>query len=458
MNPAPVHAADVVVIGCGAAGLSAAIEAADRGARVIVLESEPSPAGSTRLSAGYAAFCETDLAPGPREELYQDLLEAHDGDHDEVLVRLYVDHAAATYRRLLELGVRFAGTFQFAHMHQPWGHEIAGPGVHGGAELGRLLEVAARERGIEIMTSARARRLLRNGDGRVDAVSVDTHGGALTLTARRAVVLASGGFTRNPALVRNHGRPGTERILPITGAGSRGDGLTMALALGADTTYLTAGIAPTGPADPVTAKGAMLVYSGAVILNRDGHRFCDESGLYNDISWAALEQPDALIFQIYDEAIREAHLGTMLGRVLSGYAEHKADTLEQLLGLLQQAGGLQAGQAKLSIDVYNDAVGRGADPGFGRRHLVGTTGTPPAIASGPFYGIVTVPGTTHFNGGLKVDASLRVIDVFGEPIAGLYAAGEVTGGFHGAGYLSASHVGMALIFGQLAGQKAAAAA
>jgi fumarate reductase flavoprotein subunit len=450
--------ADVVVIGCGAAGLSAAIEAADRGARVIVIESEPSPAGSTRLSAGYAAFCETDLAPGSREELYLDLLEAHHGDHDEALVRLYVDHAAAAYRRLLELGVRFAGTFQFAHMHQAWGHEIAGSGVHGGAELGRLLEIAARERGISIMTRSRARRLLRDEQGRVDTVMVDTPAGTLRFAATRAVVLASGGFTRNLALIRNHGRPGTERILAITGAGSRGDGLIMALALGADTAYLTAGIAPTGPADPATGKGAMLVYSGAVIMNRDGQRFCDESGLYNDISWAALEQPDGLIFQIYDEAIRQAHLGTMLGRVLSGYAEHKADTLEQLLGLLQQAAGLDAEQAQLEIAAYNRAVRRGEDPGFGRRHLVGTAGTPPAIASGPFYGIVTVPGTTHFNGGLKVDVALRVIDVFGEPVAGLYAAGEVTGGFHGAGYLSASHVGMALIFGQLAGQNAAASA
>lgn len=458
MSEVPACTADVVVIGCGAAGLSAAIEAAERGAQVIVIESEASPAGSTRLSAGYAAFCETDLAPGPREELYQDLLEAHHGDHDEALVRLYVDHAAATYRRLLELGIRFAGTFQFAHMHQPWGHEIAGPGVHGGVELARLLEIAARELGIEIMTSSRARRLLRNEQGRVDTVMVDTPAGALKLVATRAVVLASGGFTRNPALIRNHGRPGTERILPITGAGSRGDGLTMALALGADTAYLTAGIAPTGPADPATGKGAMLVYSGAVILNRDGQRFCDESGLYNDISWAALEQPDALIFQIYDEAIREAHLGTMLGRVLSGYAEHKADTLEQLLALLRQAGGLDIEQAQLTIAAYNGAVGQGDDPGFGRRHLVGTAGTPPAIASGPFYGIVTVPGTTHFNGGLKVDTSLRVMDVFGEPIAGLYAAGEVTGGFHGSGYLSGSHVGMALIFGQLAGQNAMAPA
>lgn len=195
MSGASAYTADVVVIGCGAAGLSAAIEAAERGAQVVVLESEPQPAGSTRLSAGYAAFCETDLAPGPREALYEDLFEAHHGDHDEALVRLYVEHGGTTYRRLVELGVRFAGTFQFAHMHQAWGHEIAGPGVHGGAELGRLIEVAARERGVEILTSTRGHRILRDESGCARTILAETPAGPLKLVARRAVVLASGGLT-----------------------------------------------------------------------------------------------------------------------------------------------------------------------------------------------------------------------------------------------------------------------
>ena len=125
--------ADVIVVGCGAAGLSAAIEAADLGAEVLVLESQPESAGSTRRSAGYAVFCETDLEPGSAAELYEDLLHAHHDDHDEALVRRYVEAAPGAYVRLRELGVDFARTFQFAHMHRPWGHEVASEGLNGGA-------------------------------------------------------------------------------------------------------------------------------------------------------------------------------------------------------------------------------------------------------------------------------------------------------------------------------------
>ncbi|MEJ8570028.1 FAD-dependent oxidoreductase [Microbaculum marinum] len=444
--------ADVIVVGCGAAGLSAAIEAADLGADVLVLESQPAPAGSTRLSAGYAVFCETDLQPGPANELYEDLLHAHHGDHDEALALKYVEAAPSAYRRLVDLGVTFAGTFQFAHMRRPWAHEIESVDLHGGAELGLRLERAARERGIRILTSVRARRLICDESGRVVGVNVERTGGAPEIGASTGVVLASGGFTRNTRLIGNYGAPGTESILPITGAGSLGDGLVMALARGADTAYMAAGVAPTGPADPRTGKGAMLIYSGAVILNRSGRRFCDESGLYNDISWAGLKQPGTQIFQIYDAAIRQAHRDTMLGRTLKGYDEFQAGSLTELMHLLEADSGLDADAALESIERYNGHVDAGVDPDFGRNHLVGHSGTPRKIAAPPYYGIVTVPGTTHFNGGLKIDPEMRVIDVFGHPIAGLFAAGEVTGGFHGRGYLSGTHVGMALIFGQLAGR------
>lgn len=449
------RAADIVVVGCGAAGLSAAIEAADRGAEVVVLESQAKPAGSTRLSAGYAVFCETDLQPGSGNELYSDLLEAHHEDHDEALVRRYVAAAPHAYRRLLELGVEFAGTFQFAHMRRPWAHEVASSEINGGAELGRRLERAATARGIRIVPSARARRLQWNVEGRIEGVSVATGSGWQDLCARKGVVLASGGFTRNLDLIRNYGPPGTEAIMPITGAGSLGDGLTMALARGADTTYMAAGVAPTGPADPRTGKGAMVIYSGALILNRDGERFCNESGPYNDISWAGLKQPGALIFQIYDEPIRSEHRRSMLGRTLVGYEEFRADTMEALLGKMQMSDGLDADAALANIERYNGHVQQSRDPDFGRVHLVGTFGKALPIATPPFYGIVTVPGTTHFNGGLKIDEDMRVLDVHGVPIPSLFAAGEVAGGFHGRGYLSGTHVGMAIIFGQIAGRNSA---
>jgi fumarate reductase flavoprotein subunit len=449
---------DVLVLGCGAAGLSAAIEAADLGLKVVALESEDELAGSTRLSAGHCSFYGTGIVEGSREEFAADLRDSHHGDDDPELVELYLNHVPGAYRRLVDdLGFHYDKSLQLAHMRRAWMHELSGD-VRGGAEIGRLLEVAARQRGVDIRVAARARRLIRNDAGRVVGAEVETTGGVVTILAAKGVVLATGGFTRNLALMTNFGGPNGARMLPIGGSGCRGDGLIMALALGAATSFISAGVAPTGPAEPKTQKGSLVAYCGAVLLNSDGERFANEAGMYSDVSVAALKQEDETIFQIYDETVREAYKNSMWGRVLTGFPEFKSDTLEELFDQIAAERRFDAQAAVATLGRYNESVRRGHDPEFGRDHMVGTAGKPTEITTGPFYGIITVPGTTQNNGGLKVDGGLRVIDVFGKPIDGLYAAGEIVGGFHGNGYLSGTHVGMALVFGQLAGKAAAGAA
>lgn len=450
------EAVDVVVIGSGAAGLFAAFEAAEAGASVLVLEREDEVGGSTRLAGGYVAFCETDLQPGTKDELFDDLMESHHFDCDEALSRRYVELAPGTYRRMQELGIGFVGTQFFAHMTKPWAHVLPTGELGGGAQIVRGLHAALTAAGIQVRLGHRARRLVADAD-RVVGVEVATDGTALRIGARRGVIIASGGFTRNAELVRNFGRPGTERIVPITGAGSLGEGLVMAMKLGAGTAYLGCGVAPTGPVEPTAAEGNLTCYAGGIIVNKEGRRFVDESSSYLDISWSGLRQTDVTLVQIYDAAIRSAYRSTMLGQVITGGHTFEADTLEELLARVAASCGLDAAEALASVDRYNAAVASGEADELGRRHLLGESGDLVAIEHPPFVAAVTVPGTTHFNGGLRVDRDMRVLDVFGEPIAGLYAAGEVTGGFHGAGYLSATFIGMALIFGRVAGWSAASA-
>jgi len=289
---------------------------------------------------------------------------------------------------------------------------------------------------------------------RVRGVVIEHAGREQILHARKGVVLATGGFTRNAALIRNFGSAGTERIVPVTGQGSRGDGLLMAQALGAGTAWLTRGIAPTAPVERDSGKAVLLMYCGAVIVNRDGERFCCESDLYNDISRKGLQQPDGLMIMLYDQRVRAVFAATMWASVFSGATEYRDATLDGLLAQLAQHCGLDVARAARSLDEYNRSVG-GPDPRFGRRHLVGTAGDRTAIDSGPFFATITVPGTTHFNGGLAVDQHMQVHDVMGRAIPGLYAAGEITGGFHGPGYMSATQYGAALNFGRIAGKHAA---
>ena len=446
---------DVIVAGSGAAGLMAALEAADAGASVALLESEAEIGGSTRLSGAYVALCETAMQPGTREELLADLREAHHGDAQDELSRLYVDHAGDMCRRLDELGIRFVRTFQFAHMSKPWAHELSGDRMGGGAEIVDRLAAAVLQRGISIQTSTAAQRLVIEG-GRVEGVRLRKDKIEQTLRARRGVVLATGGFTRNADLIRNFGRPGAEQILPLTGAGSRGDGLRMAMAVGAGTSYMTVGVAPTAPTDPETGKGVMVVYAGAIALNKQGVRFCRESDLYIDICWAALGQPDGTFVQIYDQPMRDAYSLTMMGKVLTGFREIRADTIEELAEALRQYG-FDAEGVAASVRSYNADMREGLDQQFGRAGLVGDSGVLRAVETGPFYAVICRAGTTHFNGGLTVGVDMQVCDVFGDRIAGLYAAGETTGGFHGAGYMSGTFVGMALISGRVAGRSAATA-
>lgn len=450
-------AVEVLVIGSGAAGLIAAVEAAEAGASTHLFESEATFGGSTALSGGYVTLCETDLQPGSRQELLEDLLHSHADDCQEDLSQLYVDTAPVLYSRLRELGLEFVRTYQFAHMRRPWAHELGGLEMTGGAEIVSRLTDAARQRGARLEASSRVTRLHADGNGRVVAADVETGDNTRRVEIGKGVIIASGGFTRNPDFIANFGRPGTTAIYPVTGAGSRGDGLKLAMGLGAATAYMTIGIAPTIPADPATGKGVNTLYVGGIALNKKGRRFCNESQAYSDTCWMALQQPDVLIVQVYDDTMKAALAETMMGRAFAGYRELSAPTLDALLATVQGECGFDSERAAATIYSYNREVEAvGSDTLFGRQTMVGDVGVPAPIEQAPFHAVITRPGTTHFNGGLAIDAAMRVRNVYGEPIDGLFAAGEVTGGFHGAGYLSGTFVGMALAFGMIAGRNAAA--
>lgn len=437
---------DVIVVGAGGAGLFAAIEAADAGAKTIFLESEPVRLGSTPISGGIFTACETDMQPGSRDELFADLMASHRQDCDPAMVRAYVDNAGATYKRAKELGVKFTKVSTWAHMKKPWGHDASSS-----AEMCAALADAAKTKGAQLLLNTRGKKLLVNTDGKVIGIEVDNKGKKQYFKARKGIVLATGGFTRNPELAKNFGRPGAEKIFPTTGIGSRGDGLIMGWALGANMTYMTVGVGPTAPADKETGKTDVTFYAGSVIVNRNGKRFFRESEGYSDICWAGLQQPDILMIQVYDAKIRKALVGTPLGNLMKGAKEYEAATLAELGVMLNNACGLNGDAMVETVNKYNSYVDAGSDPEFGRKNLVGTSGKLVKIDTPPYVAVISVPGTTHSNGGLKINPKMQVMDVYGQVIPGLYAAGEVTGGFHGSGYMSGSAVGMALIFGRIAG-------
>jgi fumarate reductase flavoprotein subunit len=449
---------DLVVVGGGLAGVSAALEAADRGLAVLLIEKTPSTGGSSAMSGGCLAFAGTDLqrAAGIEdgdELLFQDLREVGQFENDEAIVRAYVAHQKDTYKWLRGKGADFSPSLEASS-----GQSV--PRVHtvDPADLVRLLEQLCRKTGrAELLTSTSVTRLLRPApEGPVEGVVATRGGETLTIKARRGVVLASGGFSRNPELIRRF-VPGYEKAIFNGGEGNVGDGLRMAWRLGADfrdMAYIK-GTFGRHPVDTTNLHSCLAVYKGAIAVNQEGVRFVDESISYKLLGDAVLRQSYGSGYQILDQDVFEQGDNRVrildFERRLEDGLMIKAETLEQLADMIE----VPRPALLDTVAEYNRSVDRGDDPQFGRKHLVHKFGALRRLERPPFYAYPSTAAVFGTYCGLCVDPSMRVLDVFGSPIEGLLAAGEVVGGLHGAAYMTGSALAKAAIFGRIAARTAA---
>ncbi len=454
---------DVLVIGGGLAGLCAAIEAANNlseaGAEVTLLEKLGECGGSSVLSGGLLAFAGTDMqqAAGISDcdtLLYDDLRRAGAQQNDEALVRAYVAHQMDAYAWLRKLGVQFNSVELAAGHSAPRAHSLRSQ------DFMTLMESRARDTGrIRIIFHAAAKRLLRAGDGRVDGVDALIDGKETRIRARRGVVLAAGGFARNSDMVRLFA-PHQLQCVVYCGVGCDGDGVRMAWALGAGLRDV-AHIKGTFGFHPDTGKTSgrdwskHSVYRGAILVNKHAQRYVDESKSYKLLGDAVLSQPDALAYQIFDQGVMDTSSDTAplfkfkealaLGRLLT----------EPTLEALARRVGLDPSALEATVDRYNAFVCNGKDEDFGRTGLSSGYGKLVELKRGPWYAYPSTSGLIATYCGVTVDAEARVRNVFYEPIAGLFAAGEMTGGFHGVAYMTGSSLGKCVIFGRIAGRNAA---
>lgn len=449
----------VVVLGGGMAGAAAMLAAAEEGQYAILLEKLPVLGGSTIRSAGLSAFVGTDEQreqgiEDSEELLRSDLLAVGGHRNDPELVDTYVAHQAGTYRWLKEHGV------EYGHIHAASGQSVPRSHPSDTTATLRRLFTAAGALGARIILDAPVERLLTEGEGserRVIGVVVERDGEEHTVLCD-AVVVATGGFARDRELL-DRVAPQMEHALLAGGPGNSGDGMVMAQALGAGVRDLpwikgTYGIyAEPHPGEDGT--GILAVYKGAIMVDVHGHRFVDESRPYKELGDASLAQEGGWTWQVLDARAMaltsdEVPIYDFAGRLSAGMLE-VADTVEELAERL----GTDPGVLEESVRDYNARIAAGEPDARGRRHLVGGVGHPTPIDTPPYYAqrSGTVVLATYC--GLTVDPSMRVLDVFGDPIQRLYAAGEVVGGLHGAGYMTGSSIGKAAIFGRIAGTHAA---
>lgn len=446
----------LLVIGGGAAGFAAALEAARKGTQVLLLEKTAEIGGSSAMSGGCLAFAGTDLQQAAgvddtNELLRSDMLEIGK-DNDASLVDAYVGLQLETYEWLKAARVEFSPSLESSS-----GQSV--PRVHtvDPADMVRVLAARCRETDrVSVRMSTRAKRLVRKDENSpVTGIVAEGPDGEFTIEASKGVVLASGGFVQNAEMIHRFAPHYAEAVF-VGGQGNVGDGLLMAWKHGADLRDMAyiKGTFGKHPTDTHNNHSLLAVYKGAIAVNQDGKRFVDESISYKLLGDAVMSQPYHTGYQVFDQPIYDS--GDDRVRILDIHRRmeegllFKADTLEALARQIE----VPSDTLKATVDRYNGYVDAGDDPEFGRKALVHHQGALRRIETGPFYAYPSTAAVFGTYCGLRVDAGMHVIDVFGERIEGLYAAGEVVGGFHGGAYMTGSALGKALIFGRIAARTA----
>ena len=449
---APARRADVIVIGAGAAGLCAALAARDAGASVTVLERDAEPAGNTALTLGMlpAAGTRFQRAKGIEDtaELFlADILKKAKGKTDEALARAVAKASGPALEWLVD---RHGQVFELLDDILYPGHarhRYHVPPSRTGTEFEAGLLAAARKAGVEIVTGATVDTLHADEAGPVTAVSWSDGNGARLTLGCGALVLATGGYGADPAMVARH-IPEMSAAAYCGHDGSRGEALVWGAALGAashDLASYQGHCVAEGPKLPVTWA---LIIRGGIQLNRAGQRFSNEMSGYSEQASAVLAEDGGTVWTIYDSRCEEPALTFQdYHRVLeSGAVVRAADAAE-----LAAKTGLPAAVVQASLDETAAHVRAGGKDRFGRDF-----GDLPPLA--PPYLAVEVRGALfHTQGGLAVDTGARVLRPDGATLPNLFAAGGAARGLSGPsswGYLGGNGLLTAVVLGRFAGNGA----
>jgi fumarate reductase flavoprotein subunit len=440
---------DVVVIGAGGAGLSAAIVAAEAGASVLVLEKMPIIGGNTQLAAGAmnAAGTRLQAQQGIKDDwrlMYDDTMKGgHDRNQVE-LVEIMTKGSAGAIDWLAGLGAKFtdhlsrSGGQSANRTFEPEGGGSFGPYIT------RVLLNAALARKVAIRRHAKVLEILQRPDGAVRGVLVQDRRGAVYTVEAKAIVIASGGYGSSPEKMAKF-KPAYVQFTSTGQPGTTGDALEFADKAGAEIFDLDQiQIHPTQAVGAKTLISEDMRAMGAILVNRDGKRFVNELTTRDRASMAVLAQPGQTAFVVFDQDIRQAR------SIVEGYFHLELVKEGDTLAALAASAGLDAGNLAKTVESYNGYVVAKKDPEFGKADL------PRQISRPRFYAIAVKPGIHFTMGGIRINGRTQVMSKQKQPIPGLFAAGEVTGGVHGGNRIGGNSMTALFTFGPMAGLEAAA--
>ena len=486
--------ADVVVVGAGGAGMTAAITAAAEGKTVVILESQSMVGGnSVRATGGMNAgktvyqdeneFGEsagvektlktaaekyadnetiTALAKTVSEQwaAYQanptgyfdsvelmelDTMIGGKGINDPELVETLCANSADAIDWLDEHGITLHNVSSFGgasvkRIHRPVNAE--GKTVSVGSYMIPLLQENCEKAGVKMMLDTTATEILTDANGAAVGVKATGASGETVTVNAKAVVLASGGFGANLDMVVKY-KPELKGFMTTNAPGIQGQGIEMAEAIGAATVDMDQiQIHPTVEANTAALITEGLRGDGAILINEEGQRFVDEVGTRDVVSAAEIAQTGSYSWLVVDQAMADAS-SVIQGYIKKGYTVTGA-TYEEL----GKAMGVDAAAFAETMEKWNGYVEAKNDPDFGRTSFANPLNT------APYYAVKVTAGVHHTMGGLKINANTEVLNEKGEVIPGLFAAGEVTGGVHGANRLGGNAVADFTVFGRIAGAAA----
>ena len=452
---------DVVVIGAGGAGFSAAIEAKNAGANVVLLEKMPAVGGNSLISGGEMNVAQNWVQPvlgitDDSPELHaKDTFKGGDEKGDMKVINVMTEEAldAAKWCRDY-LGVRFEDDNLFFFGGHSRKRALI-PVGHTGTEFITKFSAKAAELDIPVITNMKAEELVKDASGRVVGVKATMNGEEYTFNAKGGVVLATGGFGANKEMVKKYNPKIDERFMTTDAPGSTGEALYMAERAGAE--LVNMGYIQTYPiCDPISGVIELIAdarFDGAVMLNQEGQRFVEELQRRDVLSEAILEQTGGYCWVLWNDTI-----GNISKTVQTHTHEYEAFTKQ---GIMTTCPDLKciADFTKIDEKALNATVervtamqGKGNDKDFNHRSGLKD------MSTGTYYVIKAVPSTHHTMGGIKINEKAEALTARGELIPGLWAAGECTGVTHGTNRLGGNAYTDIIVFGRIAGKAAAAAA
>ncbi|MBN2299279.1 MAG: flavocytochrome c [Deltaproteobacteria bacterium] len=446
--PVMAEETDVIIVGAGGAGLSAAIEAVDAGARVIVLEKMPVVGGNTNYATGgiNAAGTPQQEAKGIKDSqklFFDDTMKGGHSLNNPELVEVLTSNAKDTVAWLVGLGADLSDVGRLGGHSVNRSHRPAGGGAVG-KEIVTTLRNAAKDRSIDIRTRTTVIRIIQDPAGNVTGVGIKNRSGKELEISAKAVVLTCGGFGASKDKVSNY-RPEFAQFGTTNHPGATGDGIDLSRPLGVQ--FVDLDQIQTHPT-VVPGKGIMITEAvrgnGAILVNRAGKRFVDEMTTRDVVSNAIIAQQDSTSYLFFDQGVRESL------KAIEGYVRLKLMTEGATLKDLAGGIGIDAANLEDTVARYNEAVATGKDSAFNRSTM------PRRLDRPVYYAIEVSPAVHHTMGGIKINAHAEVIGRQNKPVAGLYAAGEATGGVHGANRLGGNALADITVFGRIAGKKAAA--